>query len=161
MNQMVPVTGERAAALSDDCAETLVTLYLGKQLFGLPVLQVRDILSPERVFGVPLAPREVAGSINLRGRIVTVIDMRARLGLPATAWKTGDERLCVTVEYRGELYGLLVDRIGDVLDLPLRDREETPSTLDPLWRGYSEGVFRLDRALLVFLAVDRFLDIAA
>ncbi|WP_298256489.1 chemotaxis protein CheW, partial [Bradyrhizobium sp.] len=59
-----------------------VTAMIGGQLFGLPISRVQDVFMPERVTRVPLASREIAGVLNLRGRIVTVIDMRARLGLP-------------------------------------------------------------------------------
>ena len=59
-----------------------VTAMIGGQLFGLPISRVQDVFMPERVTRVPLAEREIAGVLNLRGRIVTVIDMRARLGLP-------------------------------------------------------------------------------
>ncbi|HBC06037.1 MAG TPA: chemotaxis protein CheW, partial [Rhodospirillaceae bacterium] len=61
-----------------------VTFRVKKQLFGIPVLMVQDILSPDRIASIPLAPPEVRGSINLRGRIVTVIDVRVRLGLPSS-----------------------------------------------------------------------------
>ncbi|MEO5337188.1 MAG: chemotaxis protein CheW [Magnetospirillum sp. WYHS-4] len=159
MNQVVPVTGDRSVAVFHEEKETLVTLYVGGQLFGMPVLRVRDIIMPERIFPVPLAPREVAGSINLRGRIVTVIDMRSRLGLPPKEKKEGAQTYCVTVDHGGELYGLLVDRIGDVMDLSRDLYEENSSTLGAHWREYSLGVFRLSKELLVKLDIDRFLDL--
>lgn len=159
MNQLATVETARSLTLSSPDTETLVTLFVGKQLFGLPVLKVRDILMPREVFPIPLAPSEVAGSINLRGRIVTVIDMRLRLGMPALATDGEDERFCVTLDHKGELYGLLVDKIGDVLDLARDLFEENPGTLGPQWREFSLGVFRLEKRLLVELDVDRFLEI--
>lgn len=160
MNQVVPVSGDRSVAVYREEKETLVTLYVGGQLFGMPVLRVRDIIMPEHIFPVPLAPREVAGSINLRGRIVTVIDMRSRLQLPKREAKEGSQTYCVTVDHMGELYGLLVDKIGDVMDLSRDLYEENSTSLGASWREYSLGVFRLSKQLLVKLDIDRFLDLS-
>ncbi|HJO73973.1 MAG TPA: chemotaxis protein CheW, partial [Rhodospirillales bacterium] len=68
--------------------EDYVTFYVGDQMFGIPVLRVQDILTPDTIAPIPLAPKEVRGSINLRGRIVTVVDVRVRLGLPNLAGNT-------------------------------------------------------------------------
>ena len=89
-----------------------VTAMIGGQLFGLPISRVQDVFMPERLTRVPLASSEVAGVLNLRGRIVTAIDMRARLGLA----KNDDGRppMAVGVDLRGESYGLLIDRIGEI-----------------------------------------------
>ncbi|MDE2065271.1 MAG: chemotaxis protein CheW, partial [Bradyrhizobium sp.] len=92
-----------------------VTAMIGGQLFGLPISRVQDVFMPERVTRVPLASREIAGVLNLRGRIVTVIDMRARLGLPKN--DDGKPPMAVGVDLRGESYGLLIDQIGEVLRL--------------------------------------------
>jgi len=135
-----------------------VTATVGGQLFGLPISRVQDVFAPERLTRVPLAPPEIAGLLNLRGRIVTAIDLRRRLGLEAPA---GDApRMAVGVEWKGESYGLLIDVIGEVLKLPLSDREENPVNLDPGLARVSAGVHRLDGKLLVILDVDRVLDIA-
>ena len=70
-----------------------VTAVIGGQLFGLPILRVQDVFAPERLTKVPLAPAEIAGVLNLRGRIVTLIDMRRRLGLG----QSGDDRPAMAV----------------------------------------------------------------
>src|SRR5579872_499382 len=100
-----------------------VTAMIGGQLFGLPISRVQDVFMPERVTRVPLASREIAGVLNLRGRIVTVIDMRARLGLPKN--DDGKPPMAVGVDLRGESYGLLIDQIGEVLRLPEEGRERS------------------------------------
>ncbi|WP_265575686.1 chemotaxis protein CheW [Bradyrhizobium sp. WBAH10] len=82
-----------------------VTAMIGGQLFGLPISRVQDVFMPERVTRVPLSSREIAGVLNLRGRIVTVVDMRARLGLPKA--EDGKVPMAVGVDLRGESYGLL------------------------------------------------------
>src|ERR1700694_2291286 len=92
-----------------------VTVTVGTQTFGVPIRRVRDVFLPERVTRVPLAPFEIAGLINLRGRIVTLIDMRRRLDLAPLA--AGARPMAVGVEQRGESYGLLVDAVGEVLKL--------------------------------------------
>src|SRR3954468_2403156 len=90
-----------------------VTAVIGGQMFGLPLSRVQDVFMPERLTRVPLASADVAGVLNLRGRIVTAIDMRSRLGLPKR--DTDMPTMAVGVDLRGESYGLLIDTIGDVL----------------------------------------------
>ena len=135
-----------------------VTALIGGQLFGLPISRVQDVFMPERVTRVPLANGEIAGVLNLRGRIVTVIDMRARLGLPRPA--DGQPPMAVGVDLRGESYGLLIDQIGEVLRLPEDGKEDNPVNLDPRMAKLAGGVHRLDGQLMVVLDVDRVLELA-
>ena len=135
-----------------------VTAMIGGQLFALPIARVQDVFRPERMTRVPLAAPEVAGLLNLRGRIVTVIDMLARLDLNAADGSAAS--MAVGIEHRGESYGLLVEDVGEVLKLPAASREEKPSNLDPRLARVAAGVHRLDGRLLVVLDVDRVLDIA-
>ncbi|MGY3450357.1 chemotaxis protein CheW [Bradyrhizobium sp. USDA 4353] len=136
-----------------------VTAMIGGQLFGLPISRVQDVFMPERVTRVPLSSTEIAGVLNLRGRIVTVIDMRARLGLARA--DDGKPPMAVGVDLRGESYGLLIDQIGEVLRLPEEGREENPVNLDPRMAKLAGGVHRLDGQLMVILDVDRVLELAA
>jgi purine-binding chemotaxis protein CheW len=141
----------QAPAGPQDCVSTTV----GGQLFGIPVLAVRDVLAPSRLTRVPLAPPAVAGNLNLRGRIVTAIDLRPRLGLAPR--ETGAAWMTVVVEQAGESHGLIVDSVGAVLRLEAAARESAPPTLDPSWRAFADGIYRLDGALLVLLDVARLL----
>jgi purine-binding chemotaxis protein CheW len=134
------------------------TAMIGGQLFGLPISRVQDVFMPERLTRVPLAPDDVAGVLNLRGRIVTAIDMRARLGLPKNA--DGKPPMAMGVDLRGESYGLLIDSIGEVLKLPDDGREVNPVNLDPRMAKMAEGVHRLDGQLMVVLDVDRVLELS-
>ena len=102
---------------------------IGGQLFGLPILRVQDVFAPERLTKVPLAPAEIAGVLNLRGRIVTLIDMRRRLGLGQR--EDSSPAMAVGVESRGESYGLLIDSVGEVLKLDDMACEPNPINLDP------------------------------
>jgi purine-binding chemotaxis protein CheW len=106
---------------------------------------------------VPLSPPEVAGVLNLRGRIVTLIDMRCRLGLGSR--ENGQQWMAIGVESRGESYGLLIDSVGEVLKLDNQSWEPNPSNLDARLASVSTGIYRLDSQLLMVLDVDRVLDI--
>jgi purine-binding chemotaxis protein CheW len=158
MGEIVATQGSRQLEdIGSEHLEDFVTFVIKDQMFGIPVLGVQDILSPDRIASIPLAPAEVKGSINLRGRIVTVIDVRVRLGLER---RVGDnEGMGVTVEHQNELYTLLVDKIGDVISLANDLHERNPGTLGPVWREYANGVYRLEGRLMVVLDVERLLDI--
>lgn len=148
---------------SDSAAETdqshdYLTIIISGQMFGIPVLQIQDVLGAQKVTRIPLAPPEVAGSLNLRGRIVTAIDVRRRLGLRPSESDSGKSKnMSVVVEHEGELYSLVIDRVGDVLTLYTKNFEANPPTLDPLWRNVSQGVYRLEKELLIILDVARLL----
>ncbi|MCL2473594.1 MAG: chemotaxis protein CheW [Alphaproteobacteria bacterium] len=144
-----------SAGVSD--TDMFVTMSIANQRFGIPVLKVRDVLRSPKITHVPLAPVEVVGSLNLRGRIVTAIDVRKRMGL--SKFEDEDKSMSIVVEHDGELYSLIVDTIGDVMRLPNADFERNPSTLDPVWRGVSDGIYRLENDLLIVLSVERLLDI--
>lgn len=158
MNQVVPSSkrGSHEIATTED-HEDFVTMFIEGQMFGIPVLVVQDVLGPQKITRIPLAPPEVAGSLNLRGRIVTAIDVRMRLRLPHKKVETG-QGMSVVVDMKGELYSLRVDQVGEVLSLPAAKFERNPPTLDPLWREFSTGIYRLEEKLLVILDVPRLLD---
>ncbi len=141
--------------------EDFVTFTIGNQMFGIPVLRVQDILTPNQIAPIPLAPREVRGSINLSGRIVTVIDVRVRLGLPPREDAGDGKNMSVTVEQDNDLYTLLVDVIGDVIGLSPTLYERNPGTLDPKWRDFSNVVYRLEKKLMAVLDIEQLLDLQA
>src|ERR1700744_751118 len=147
-----------AASAGTEEAQVLVTLSVADQLCGVPVLWVRDVLGGQSITRIPLAPPEIAGSLNLRGRIVTAIDLRTRLGLPKRT--DGGESMSVVVDQDGESYSLLVDNVGEVLSLSAATLERHPATLDARWREVSVGLHRLDGSLLILLDVGRMLDFA-
>lgn len=153
--------GTAAADLRNRVADAgepheFVAITVAGQHFGIPVLQVQDVLGPQRITPIPLAPPEVAGSLNLRGRIVTAIDLRTRLKLPRLP--DGEVGMSVVVDHGGELYSILVDAVGEVLSLSAADAQRNPPTLDPAWRDVSNGIYRLDHTLMVVLNVARVLD---
>lgn len=148
----------RAGEKDEGLAQTdFLTIIINGQLFGIPVLQVQDVLRQQRVTRVPLAPPEVAGALNLRGRIVTAINVRCRLGMPSLA-DSGTRTMSAVVEHENVLYSLIIDEVGDVLSLANSDFEAVPATLDPVWREIATGVFRLDDKLMVVVDVSRLLQ---
>lgn len=133
-----------------------VTIRLAGQLCGIPVLSVHDVLSTQEITVIPLAPKAVAGVLNLRGKIVTAIDLRKRLELPART--KGEKNMSVVVEYNGEPYSLLIDGVGDVMSFPEDSYERNPVTLDKCWQEVSSGIYRLEGELLVVLDVEKLLN---
>lgn len=136
-----------------------VTFTIAGQLFGVPVLEVQDVLRPQAVTRIPMAPPEILGSLNLRGRIVTVVDTRHRLGLPKA--ESTEKPMSIVVPYRDDLFALAVDRVGEVLSLTAENFEANPPTLDLAWREVASGIYRLKDELLVVIDVARLLRLGA
>ncbi len=143
----------------DAASVMLVTMRIDKQLFGVPVHDVRDVLREQKVAHIPLASPEIEGSINLRGRIVTVINMRKRLKLASK--ETESHHMFVVVEYRSELYSLMVDSVGDVMTIREDQIEKSPANLSSNWREVASGISRLQDDLLVVMDTASLLTITA
>jgi len=144
------------AAIDDE--QVLVTLTVANQICGMPVLAVRDVLGEQVITRIPLAPPEIAGSLNLRGRIVTAIDLRRRLGLPPAP--PGQKRMSIVADHGGELYALLVDQVSEVMRLKASTFERNPPTLEKCWAAHSSGIYRLEGRLLVVLDVEKLLALS-
>jgi len=136
-----------------------VTVLVANQMFGLPIDRVHDVFIASALSAVPLAPREIVGLLNLRGRVVTALCLRRRLGLPDQVDRRQD--MAVGLEHRGESYGLMVDSVGEVVKLSEEAREANPVHMDPRWLRLSQGVHRLDDKLLIILDVDAVLSFEA
>jgi purine-binding chemotaxis protein CheW len=148
-------------AIANDSTASLLTEYvtvtIGDHMFGLPIFRVQDVFVPVGLTRVPLAPPEVAGILNLRGRVVTAIDMRSRLDFGER--EPGTPVMAIGIELRGESYGLLVDAVGEVMQLHNSACEAKPANLDPRLSRVAAGIYRLEGQLMVVLDVDRVLDI--
>lgn len=145
---------DQTSALAGESIQ-YVTVVIGGQLFGIPIERVHDVFMPDSMTKVPLSATEIAGVLNLRGRIVTAISMRQRLNLPPLEGNA--MTMAVGIEYKGESYGLVIDKVGEVLSLPVGGHEPNPANLDGKWAAISGGVHRLDGQLMVILDVDRLL----
>ena len=139
--------------------QVYVTMLLADQLCGIPALAVRDILGPQPTTRIPLAPPEVAGSLNLRGRIVTAVDLRRRLRLPPRP--DGEAGMAVVTEQGSDLYALLVDQVDAVITLRPGQVEATPPTLPAVWAAHCAGVARIDAGLMLLLDCDSLLALGA
>lgn len=136
-----------------------VTVTVAGQLLGLPISRVHDVFVVSEMTTVPLAPGEIAGLLNLRGRVVTAVSLRRRLGLEDSAGV--ERRMAVGLENQGEAYGLLVDEVGEVLKLDPDEMQPNPVHMDRGWVGLSQGVHQLHDKLLIVLDVDAVLAFGA
>jgi purine-binding chemotaxis protein CheW len=135
------------------------TFLLGDLFIGIDVMRVQEVIRAQQTTPVPLASPIIDGLINLRGEIVTTIDLRRRLGLPER--DPGDEPMNVVVRHEDGVVSLLVDEIGDVLEVDDADFEPAPPTLPSTTRDVIVGVYKLDPRLLLVLDCDRVLDLPA
>jgi purine-binding chemotaxis protein CheW len=133
------------------------TFFVDGIQFGIEVLKVQEVLKYQEMTPVPLAPRVVSGLINLRGQIVTALDLRTRMGLPGR----GEGALPMNVVIRAEdgAVSLLVDEIGDVLEAAHESFEEPPATLHPQARDLILGVYKMEQGLLLILDTDKALNV--
>ncbi len=134
-----------------DEARQFATFQVEDLFFGVDVLKVQEVMRHQGMTRVPLAPPVIRGLINLRGQIVTAIDMRCRLGLPP---RDLDSKLMnIVVRYGDEAISLLVDEIGDVLQVGADKFERRPDNLDPRIRDLIPGVYKLSSRLLLVLDI--------
>lgn len=136
----------------------LCTFYVGESYFGIPVEQVQEVVRPQPITPIPLAPKVVRGLINLRGQILTAIDLRSRLGLG----QFDDEEKLMNVVVRTDEspVSFLVDEIGEVLDVNEDAFEAPPDTLQGDMRSLIGGAYMLERRLLLALSVERTINVA-
>jgi len=131
----------------------LVTFTLAGTHYGIDMLRVQEALRGQVRTTIPLAEPGIAGFINLRGQVVLTIDLRTRLGVAAPPADL--EPMMVVVEVDGEPISLLVDEVGDVIDVAGRRLEAPPDTLPTSLREVMLGVYQLQGALLLALDIDR------
>jgi purine-binding chemotaxis protein CheW len=155
---MLPHKSSAAGVLEEE-ATGYVTFRIEGQFFGIPVHLVQDVLSRQRLTPIPLAPPEITGAVNLRGRIVTVINLRARLSIPPR--EGFRPPMNIVVDHRNELYSLWVDSVGDVLSLRPSQIDKSPPNLSSDWQPYVRGVHKLKDELLLILDVPSVLRIGA
>ncbi len=132
------------------------TFYVGDLFFGIEVLKVQEVLRYLEMTCVPLAPGVIEGLINLRGQIVTAVDMRRRLGFSKRA--DGENPMNMVVRSDEGAVSLLVDEIGDVLDVAAGDYESAPDNMPKEQREMIDGVYKLDGRLLLVLNTERVLQ---
>lgn len=129
------------------------TFYLGELFFGVKVENVQEVFRYQEMTRVPLAPSVVRGLINLRGQIITAIDLRARLCMDELP--EGRKPMNVVVRTKEGVVSLLVDEIADVLEVSEEDFERPPDTIDDITKELVHGVYKLDKKLLLILDTEK------
>ena len=139
-----------------DYVNQFVSFLVDGQLLGVPVNSVQEVLNPQLITPTPKAKAEIAGLLNLRGQIVTAVDLRKRLNLPPL--EDGRQSMNVVVHYNDESYSLLVDEVGDVINVSGETLQPPPRTLDAQWKNITSGVYRLEQQLFVIVNVSQLLN---
>ena len=148
-----------AAAITEAGVRQFATFSVADMFCGIDVAQVQEVLKYQEMTPVPLAPETIQGLINLRGQIVTAIDLRRRFRLAER--EEGRKPMNIVLRSDGGAVSLLVDEIGDVIEVDGSDHEPPPSTMDPFHREVVEAVFKLEGKLLMALDTGKVLSIDA
>jgi len=133
-----------------------VTVRLAGETYGIEVLNVQEVLRLPEIAPVPGAPHYVLGIINLRGHVVTVIDTRRRFGLPPA--EHDEQTRIVIVEVDGQIFGMVVDAVAEVVDLRRSDIDTAPAVDGEEAAPYLQGVAHLDGGLLILIDLRRVLE---
>jgi purine-binding chemotaxis protein CheW len=131
----------------------VVPFSIGGRQFAVPIHDIRDVLPPQPITQIHPAPPDIVGLLNLRGRIITVIDLRARFGLAPLA--EDGRAYGVVVEHAGEGYSILADRIADAIGLSPGDRMANLRAIDPRVRDVASGAYGVRDDPLVVLDLAR------
>ncbi|SPT69870.1 Chemotaxis protein CheW [Anaerobiospirillum thomasii] len=132
-----------------------VTFQLDKEIYGVNVMQVREVLRYSDIAPVPGAPSYVLGIINLRGNVVTVIDTRMRFGLPAA--EVSDNTRIMIIESEKQVIGILVDSVAEVVDLNTADIDDTPNVGTEESAKFIRGVCNRNEDLLILIDLNKLL----
>jgi purine-binding chemotaxis protein CheW len=148
-----------AALKNDDRGGKYLVFELGREEFGIRVLKVREIMGIQDITAVPQTPAHVKGVINLRGKVIPVVDLRLKFGLPEQEYT---QRTCIiVVQVRGDegpmLMGIVVDGVAEVLNLAVADIEDTPDFGDGTATPYLLGMAKVKGKVKILLEIDRVL----
>jgi purine-binding chemotaxis protein CheW len=151
---------ESVNAPAETRAGKYLTFQLASEEFGIRVLKVREIMGLQDITAVPQTPPHVKGVINLRGKVIPVIDLRLKFGLPAAEY---NQRTCIIVtQVQGEssqiLVGIVVDGVSEVLNLPEADIEDTPDFGEDVAGSYLLGLAKVKGKVKILLDIDRVLS---
>ena len=138
------------AAIEDE--SSYFTVFVGGEIFGLPVENTHTIFRISSVTPVPLSQSDIAGLVNLRGKIVTAVSLRRRLRMPADV--NTQDALAIGIEHKGENFALIVDEVGDVLSLAKSMQIPIPAHFDPDRSRLTGGLYRVGKLLIPVLDID-------
>jgi purine-binding chemotaxis protein CheW len=143
-------------AASNESIYQLVTFFLGEEVYGIDILSVQEIIRIQAITEVPRTSEFVLGVINLRGKVIPVIDLRKRFRLPVGE-ETKDTRIIV-VEIDGKVMGMIVDGVSKVLRLPSKSVEPPSPIVSGIDSSYIKGVGKIDGMLIVLLDLSKIND---
>lgn len=145
---------------SDQTSELLqlVSFNIGSEEFGVDILKVQEINRMVEITRVPQAPHYVEGVINLRGKVIPIIDLRKRFNLEVKEYDKNTR--IVVVDINGSIMGMVVDSVSEVLRLPSNTIEPPPEIVAGINSEYIKGVAKLEDRLLIFLDLSKVIDIA-
>ncbi|MDX8395671.1 MAG: chemotaxis protein CheW [Mariprofundaceae bacterium] len=151
MNALKPVAKRSQLSQTE-----ILTCRVGDQWIGFRVQQVREVVTQQKRTVMPLSPNAVVGLINLRGKVITELDVRTVVGLPKRD-EDASFHMAIVETSTNEDFGLIVDDVGEVTELDSNEFEPTPHSLDTVWRQVSDGVLKQKDRVLVVVNVDRFI----
>ena len=151
------VTDDVTSLTVAESALEFLCFRVSDEIYGINIMDIKEIIKPREVTEVPRAPLFVSGVLSLRGTIIPIIDMRVRLGL-AREEPTGKERI-VVIKNNNSLSGLLVDEVIQVVQVQLDDVEAAPTILDGIDRDFISGLGRSDGRLIIILNLENIADI--
>jgi purine-binding chemotaxis protein CheW len=157
---MLSMNEPAAASQSDPRAGKYLTFQLANEEFGIRVLKVREIMGLQEITAVPQTPAHVKGVINLRGKVVPVIDLRLKFGVASAEYT---QRTCIIVtQVQGEngsvLMGIIVDGVSEVLNLTAAEIEDTPDFGEAVTGQYLLGMAKVKGKVKILLDIDRVLS---
>jgi len=132
-----------------------VTVKINNQIFAVSALGVEDVLLPQKITPVPLVSSDIVGLLNLRGRVVTAIDLRVKMGMPPAEGRMNNKS--IVIEFEDNLYSFIVDEVTGVCDIPTSEIEHVPENLSESWKEYCIGIFKLEKELMVIVNIESLL----
>jgi len=148
---------EKRSGISDDLLQ-LVSFNIGSEEFGVDILKVQEINRMVEITKVPQAPHFVEGVINLRGKVIPIVDLRKRFNLDIKEYDKNTR--IVVVDINGNIMGMVVDSVSEVLRLPSSTIEPAPEIVTGINSEYIRGVAKLDDRLLIFLDLSKVIDVS-
>lgn len=156
MNTTEPVEAREQHHTAED--EQYVTFYIRNEIYGVPVMKVQEIIGMTKITAMPNSLPFMKGVIDLRGAVVPVIDMRIKFELEKAEYN--NFTVIIIVEVKDRLVGMIVDSVADVLSIPVKSIQETPSFSAKINTDYMHGIGQKDDLLVIILDVDRILTSA-
>jgi purine-binding chemotaxis protein CheW len=157
MPAQTAVAAETVADVPSAGDESYFTVFAGGDAFGLSVLHAQTIFRITSVTPIPLGPTDIVGLVNLRGKIVTAVSLRRRLGIPVEDMQNA---LAIGIEHKGENFALIVDEVGDVLSLDSSMRVQIPPHFDPARSRFMSGLYKVGNLLIPALNIAAIFDFA-